>query len=57
VIEVLHGALRGEIAESGTTRVTGEDLAREEYDQAKNPQRKDHQPEAPQKEHSHRWPP
>jgi hypothetical protein len=57
VIERLHRAGRGELAEGGAAGIAGDDLAREEYDQAEDPQREDHQPEAPQKERSHLWPP
>ena len=48
---------RGELTEGGPGRVTGENLAGEEYDQAEKPQRQDHEAEAPQKERCHRWPP
>ena len=44
VVEGLHGAVRREVAEGRAAGIAGEDLAAEEYDQAKKPEREDHQP-------------
>ena len=52
VIEHLDGLRRSEVAQNRPPGITWENLAGEEYDQAENPQRKDHQPEAPQEERS-----
>ena len=57
VVEGLHRAIGGERPEDGAAGITGEDLTREEYDQAEEKQRQDHKAEAPQKERRHRWPP
>ena len=43
VVQGLHGALGRERAEGRPAGIAGEDLAGEEYDQAEEEQREDHQ--------------
>jgi hypothetical protein len=49
--------LRGQVAKYGSTGITWENLPGQEYDQADNPQREDHQAQASQKEQSQWCPP
>src|SRR5262249_49657683 len=57
LVKGMNCTRRGEVAEDRAARITWQDLAGQEYDHAKNPQREQHKTQAPHKEQRHFWPP